>query len=245
MSSSRPRRQADDSDGHIVVYESGIADGECGIKPKNLERMRAPVRPAVLLKTDQADQVNEEETTGNEKASTSTKSTGPGAFVRRRRKRSNADQKAIELAVFVDDDLYQLEVDSGVDDPIQDIQDVVFTYLNSVMHLSLKVLIDYHLEMSTLSMPFLASGPTLVQLQDPGRQIPNRACPIGDLPLASPIGRQVRRRDRTILGLVLWLARGPESGFQSKQRCRFRRTRTLGPRPHANRTQPLRPRTSV
>ena len=44
--------ELDDSDGHghLVVYESSASGGECGIKERNKEKMRAPKRQAVLLK---------------------------------------------------------------------------------------------------------------------------------------------------------------------------------------------------
>lgn len=52
---------------------------------------------------------------------------------RRRKKRaSGSSVKSIEIAVFVDDELYNNEKDNH-DDPVAGIQDIVFTYLNSVM----------------------------------------------------------------------------------------------------------------
>lgn len=48
-----------------------------------------------------------------------------------RKKRQSSGDKAIELAVFVDDDMYLREVAKS-SDPVADIQDLVFTYLNSV-----------------------------------------------------------------------------------------------------------------
>ena len=39
-----------DGHGHLVVYESSASGGECGIKERNKEKMRAPKRQAVLLK---------------------------------------------------------------------------------------------------------------------------------------------------------------------------------------------------
>jgi hypothetical protein len=47
----------------------------------------------------------------------------------------NTDDKVIELAVFVDDDLYKFtkkETDKTGGDPIERIQDVVYAYLNAV-----------------------------------------------------------------------------------------------------------------
>ncbi len=59
-------------------------------------------------------------------------------FKRRRRRRKRAaaaaskPDKAIELAVFVDDDLYAKEKETASGDPIAAVKDLVFTYLNSV-----------------------------------------------------------------------------------------------------------------
>ncbi len=50
---NRPKRSLDhhddDADGHVVIYESTASGGECGIKPKNAKRMRAPQIKAVEL----------------------------------------------------------------------------------------------------------------------------------------------------------------------------------------------------
>ncbi len=50
---NRPKRSLghhdDDADGHVVIYESTASGGECGIKPKNAKRMRAPQITAVEL----------------------------------------------------------------------------------------------------------------------------------------------------------------------------------------------------
>lgn len=109
----RQKRDVNDDD-MIVIYETEQTGGECGIKPKNLKRMKAPKREAVLLKN------NEE---GNESK----------AFIRKRKKRSASSDKAIELAVFVDDELYYNEKEaSNSEDVILRIQNIVFTFLNAV-----------------------------------------------------------------------------------------------------------------
>ena len=50
----------------------------------------------------------------------------------RRRKRDLKPQKAIEIAVFVDDDLYKKTVEDGANNPEVEIQNLVFAYMNSV-----------------------------------------------------------------------------------------------------------------
>ena len=54
--------------------------------------------------------------------------------VRRKRATSSSKRRdrAIEIAVFVDDVVYDNERDAGARDPVAVIQDIVFTYLNSV-----------------------------------------------------------------------------------------------------------------
>ena len=62
-------------------------------------------------------------------------------LLNRRRKRQTSNnvndspennQKAIEIAVFVDDDLYYKTKKANSGDPIEAIQNLVFAYLNSV-----------------------------------------------------------------------------------------------------------------
>lgn len=107
---------SDNLGGLIVIYEAESTGGECGIKPENLQRMHAPTREAILLKPQGSD----------------TKKPKPsvGSFVRK--KRSPRGEKTIELAVFVDDDLYNKEKEIHSRDAVFQIQDLVFTYLNSV-----------------------------------------------------------------------------------------------------------------
>ena len=89
----------------VIVYESSASGGECGLKTSNLKRMHAPPTKVVRLETSKVD----------------------------RTKRSTTDtQKMIELAVFVDEVLYASTKKKGTSDPISSIQDIVFTYINSV-----------------------------------------------------------------------------------------------------------------
>ena len=59
-----------------------------------------------------------------------------GEFIRRRKRQTgkpSSSDKAIELAVFVDDDLYDKEIsDTGLANPVASITNLVYTYLNSV-----------------------------------------------------------------------------------------------------------------
>ena len=92
--------------GHLVlVYESAASGGHCGLKSDNLKRMHAPPKTFVRLESPNADRFK--------------RSTGPIS-------------KMIELAVFVDEILYGSTKKKGTADPIASIQDIVFTYINSV-----------------------------------------------------------------------------------------------------------------
>ena len=106
--------------------------------------MRAPKRKVVLLGEDKDGQKRGRTDSSmilTMNAFLYTDSTDPGKKRRRRRrKRSSSTDKAIELAVFVDDDLYRKEKKAaGDNDPIAAIQDLVFTYLNSVSRRNLRI----------------------------------------------------------------------------------------------------------
>lgn len=109
----------------VVIFESTASGGECGIKPKNLQKMKAPRQKVVDLRDEEEEQKDDGET-----------------FVRRKKRASDDDNevdssrdKAIELAVFVDEYMYRRELDLVNEyggDIEYAIQDLVFTYLISV-----------------------------------------------------------------------------------------------------------------
>ncbi|TRY70666.1 hypothetical protein TCAL_09680 [Tigriopus californicus] len=135
----RPKRSLEGLDGGssdnlgglIVIYEAEATGGECGIKPENLQRMHAPTREAILLKPHGS--------ITKQKPKPSV-----GSFVRK--KRSPRGDKTIELAVFVDDDLYKKEKELHSRDAVFQIQDLVFTYLNSVQLLYNSEKLDYRVK---------------------------------------------------------------------------------------------------
>ena len=94
-------------DRHLaLVYQSSASGGECGLKTENIKRMQAPAAQVILLNTSN---------------------------VEHRMKRSTGGvEKMIELAVFVDEVLYASTKLKGSSDPVNAIQDIVFTYINSV-----------------------------------------------------------------------------------------------------------------
>ena len=162
-SRSRDRfRRSSDDPALVVVYESAVSHGECGIKPWNVKKMKRPRQSAVPLDDRESQEDNNvvdfeemakeldnaKEDDGEEwdlsgafysgrKARVSHFNKGANrGHVRRKRASSARDDRrpdrAIEIAVFVDDVVYDNERDAGASDPVSVIQDIVFTYLNSV-----------------------------------------------------------------------------------------------------------------
>ena len=117
-------------DRHLVlVYQSSASGGECGLKTENLKRMQAPPTRVILLNTSNIEHRIKRSTSGPE--------------------------KMIELAVFVDEVLYASTKRKGISDPINAIQNIVFTYINSVSVLPCKYwLVGVPLQdLSTIQIP--------------------------------------------------------------------------------------------
>ena len=106
----------DDSNPHLVmIYET--SGGKCGLQTQNRKRLYAPNLSDAIVDLQKGAQQDFD------------------AFEKKRRKRSSTlseFQKAIEIAVFVDDDMYRKATESSTRDPVDEIQNLVFTYLNSV-----------------------------------------------------------------------------------------------------------------
>ena len=164
--SKRRFKRSSDEPALVVVYESAVSHGECGIKPWNVKKMKRPRQSAVPLDNRESQEDNnvmdfEEMARELDNADDAEEDEGEewnlsGAFysgrkarllhfnkganrghVRRKRASSARDDRrpdrAIEIAVFVDDVVYDNERDADPDsDPVPVIQDIVFTYLNSV-----------------------------------------------------------------------------------------------------------------
>ena len=159
-------KRSSDEPALVVVYESTVSHGECGIKPWNVKKMKRPRQGAVLLdeieRRDQethgdnhaiefeemAKELENDDQDDHEWSLSGAFYSGrkarvshynKGAYrghVRRKRATSGSGgrrrDRAIEIAVFVDDVVYDNERDAGASDPEAVIQDIVFTYLNSV-----------------------------------------------------------------------------------------------------------------
>ena len=124
----------------IFVYEPNIATnigGEskltklsCALKPQNAKRLKAPT-------FDMDELINVTSSNLKPRKVTSTLQVEYlKDLIREKRKIiPKRNDKVIELAVFVDDDLYKLtkkETDKHGGDPVDRIQDVVYAYLNAV-----------------------------------------------------------------------------------------------------------------
>ena len=107
-SESAPSAAEQKLEHHLVVISEtgGASGGQCGVQAKNKQRLLAPMlRPQDLIRTLRKRQVQQEQ--------------------------ELQDKKAIEIAVFVDDDLYRKTKNKDPSkDPILALQDLVFTYLH-------------------------------------------------------------------------------------------------------------------
>lgn len=106
--------EEDEANHLVLIYETsdGGQQKRCGLQSKNRKRLHAP--DPIFKK------LQEEEETD---------------MMRKKRQIENEIeyQKAIEIAVFVDDEVYRkTKMDTNVEDPIEEIQNLVFAYMNSV-----------------------------------------------------------------------------------------------------------------
>ena len=106
---NRKKRQVEMDDNEVDVDELEIIvesskNGVCGINTKNKKKMMVGERPVVRLKRQA------------------------------RRSKRSTKERVIETAVFVDEEMYKNveKVTKSEDDPVEKIQDIVFTYLNAV-----------------------------------------------------------------------------------------------------------------
>ena len=135
---------------YIFVYEPNVpsnvdADSKltksaCGLTPHNSKRLKAPTFTMEGLTNATSSKIN------THKVMSTLQVNYPKDLIRDKRKIiPKQSDKVIELAVFVDDELYKLtktETDKNGGDPIERIQDIVYAYLNAV---SLRFLISCQL----------------------------------------------------------------------------------------------------
>ena len=133
----------DEDSAYIFVYEPNLVTkndksdastkSSCGLKPQNANRLKAPT----FGSKEDLKNITSAELKRNKRSSLLHKVDYLKQLNRHKRKilTKNTDDKVIELAVFVDDDLYKftkIETDKTGGDPIERIQDVVYAYLNAV-----------------------------------------------------------------------------------------------------------------
>ena len=126
----------------IHIYEPNLIENNqkdqilrnkssCGLKPTNANRLKAP-----SFVSDGLQNFNFARSR-RDTFSHLLKDIGYIKEVNRKKRKiiSNPHDKVIELAVFIDDDLYKFtkeETDKHGGDPIEKIQDIVYAYLNAV-----------------------------------------------------------------------------------------------------------------
>ena len=126
----------------IHVYEPNLVESikeeynlknksSCGLKPQNAHRLKAP-----NFEMDELQNITSSKL-WKEKFSSMLGEIGNLKILNRQKRKiiSSPHDKVIELAVFIDDDLYKYtkaETDKHGGDPIERIQDVVYAYLNAV-----------------------------------------------------------------------------------------------------------------
>ena len=122
---------------HLVVISEtgGASGGQCGLQAKNKQRLLA--KP--MLSQSQQDIIRTLK------------------VVKRQvqQKQEDTTKKAIEIAVFVDDDLYRKTKNKDLGkDPILALQDLVFTYLHSVqlIYKSPALDVDFQLVLTRLEV---------------------------------------------------------------------------------------------
>ena len=101
----------------IIVEEH--TSGACGLNQKNKKKMMVAPRPIVRLKRQE------------------------------RRSKRSTKERVIEVAVFVDDEMYRNSEKEAKDgeDPVERIQDIVFTYINAVQLIYKSKKLSNHLRM--------------------------------------------------------------------------------------------------
>ena len=132
----RVKREAEDmtsdnGDTHQMVITSTPAETEhrCGLTPRNLKKMRVSERPVVRLRREA------------------------------RRSKRSTKERVIEIAVFVDYDMYQDNLEATEAATTAKIQDLVFTYLNAVQLLYQSSLLTNKLRLVLVRLDIMTSQP--------------------------------------------------------------------------------------
>ena len=122
---------ADIGDTHQMVITRTPAETEhrCGLTPRNLKKMKVAERPVVRLRREA------------------------------RRSKRSSKERVIEIAVFVDYDMYQDNLEATEAATTAKIQDLVFTYLNAVQLLYQSSLLTNKLRLVLVRLDIMTSQP--------------------------------------------------------------------------------------
>ena len=133
---SRVKREAEDmsadiGDTHQMVITRTPAETEhrCGLTTRNLKKMKVAERPVVRLRREA------------------------------RRSKRSSKERVIEIAVFVDYDMYQDNLEATEAATTAKIQDLVFTYLNAVQLLYQSSLLTNKLRLVLVRLDIMTSQP--------------------------------------------------------------------------------------
>ena len=123
----------------IVIDRQVSHEAKCGLTQRNMKKLRIGDRPVIKLNR------------------------------RKRRSKRSAQERVIEIAVFVDNEMYnanKLATEAGT---ISKIQDLVFTYLNAVQLLYMSDLLTNKLRLVLVRLEIMTTQPS--QLQTAGGDI--------------------------------------------------------------------------
>ena len=132
---SRVKREAEDmmlsGDTHqmVITRTPSETDHRCGLTSRNLKKMKVSERPVVRLRREV------------------------------RRSKRSTEERVIEIAVFVDYDMYQDNLQASEEATTAKIQDLVFTYLNAVQLLYQSSLLTNKLRLVLVRLDIMTQQP--------------------------------------------------------------------------------------
>ena len=133
---SRVKREAEDmssdsGDTHnmVITTTPAVTEHRCGLNTRNLKKMKVAERPVVRLRREA------------------------------RRSKRSSKERVIEIAVFVDYDMYQDNIETTEAATTAKIQDLVFTYLNAVQLLYQSSLLTNKLRLVLVRLDIMTSQP--------------------------------------------------------------------------------------
>lgn len=118
----------------LIVIERQVShEAKCGLTERNLKKLRIGDRPVIKLKR------------------------------KKRRSKRSSQERVIEIAVFVDNEMYNANKLSTEAGTISKIQDLVFTYLNAVQLLYMSDLLTNKLRLVLVRLEIMTTQPSELQ----------------------------------------------------------------------------------